>query len=181
MKIKNILFTGIIVIAITLFSGCFQESNKNQKEPETVALKDLCISVENLPEDYIQYYSGYLYLSEFSNQSNDAIVKWFTRGTFTNLKDSDLITCEINSFNTTDDAIQIYTKTIDYFITERNFTIINGSVNRIGDESKDLQKEGFTDLLTFRLSNYIIVMSSEDYSYTYELAKIVEQKIKDIS
>jgi len=181
MKIKMSFFVVFIVISTIVFTGCFEQEGKKQEEPAIVALKDLCINVDDLPDDYTQYYSGYLYLSEFSNQSNDAIVKWFTRGTFTNLKDSDLITCEINKFNTIDDAIQIYTNTIDYFLSERNFSIINGSINRIGDESKDLEKQGFTDLLTYRFSNYIVVMSSEDYSYTYELAKIVEQRIKDIT
>jgi hypothetical protein len=179
MKIKKILFIAFIVIATSLFSGCLVQ-NKPEQKPKEITINDLCINVDDLSEKYIQYYSGFLYLSEFSNQANESIVKWFTRGYPSNLTESGLITCEINRFNNTDDAILIYKQTNDFLISERNFTIINDSINMIGDESKDLEKKGFTDLLTFRLSNYIVVMSTEDYSYTFELAKIVEQRIKNI-
>ena len=179
MKIKKILLVAFILTVASVLSGCLAQ-NEPVKKPETVTLSDLCINVDDLEDDYIQYYSGYLYLSQFSTQSNESIVKWFTRGYPTDLKESGLITCEINRFSFTEEAIEIYQQTNDYFISERNFTIINDSVNRLGDESKDLEKEGFTDLLTFRLSNYIVVMSSDNYSYTFELAKIVEKRIKNI-
>jgi len=180
MKDRNVVFVIFIVIATTLFSGCFEEDQPNQnKKTETVSLKDLGLKTEDLPSGYMQYYTGFSYLSEFSNSSSESLVTWFINGSISNLTESGLITCELNKFNISSDAGQQFKKTIDYLISDRNFSIINGSINRIGDESKGLEKEGFTDILAFRISNIIVVISSPDYSITFNLAKIVEQRIKN--
>lgn len=177
MKEQKIIFVIFILFASILLSGCFEEEQSNQKK-ETTPLKDLGLRIEDLPGDYFQYYAGAQYLSEFSNQSIESIVTWFINGSISNLTESGLISCELNRFNKTSDASQQFEHTIDLLISFKNFSIINGSINRIGDESKDLEKKGFTDLLAFRISNIIVVLSTPDYSFSYDLAKIVEQRIK---
>ncbi len=180
MKEKKIIFVIFIVITTILLSGCFEENQSNQnKKIETVSLKDLGLRTEDLPTGYIQYYIGDSYLSEFSNQSSESLVKWFINTSNSNLTPGSLITCELNKFNSTIDASQRLKDTIDFLISDRNFSIINGSINRFGNESKSLEKDGFTDLLVFRISNIIVVMSSPDYSFTIDLAKIIEQRIKN--
>ena len=94
------------------------------------------------------------------------------------LEKIDELSCELNKFNSTNNAIQRFNETIDILISIGNFSIINESINIIGDESKSLEKKGYTDLLAFRIKNIIVVMSSPEYSLTLELAKIVEQRIK---
>ena len=178
-KLKAI-FVTFLMFMILFSIGCFEEEKRSEsKKNDEVTLSDLMITIDDLPNNYTQYFSGKKYLSEFSNRSSESLVKWFTDGIVPDLKTNDLITCELNKFNTSEDAIDRYERTIQYFINERNFSVISDSINRIGDESKDLEKEGFTDLLTYRLSNFIVVMSSKNYTFTYELAKIVEQKIND--
>ena len=180
MNKSKIIFVTFLLAGILFSTGCFEKDSGGQSnKPNEISLGDLIITIDDLPKNYTQYYSGNKYLSEFSNNSSESLVKWFTDGLVPDLKNNDLITCELNRFNSTDDAKNRYDETIEYFINERNFTIITGSINRIGDESKDLEKEGFTDLLTFRLSDIIVVISSKNYTYTYELAKIVEQRIND--
>ena len=136
------------------------------------------LKIEDLPSDYIQYYTGKKYLSVFSNQSSESLVTWFSKGNISSLKESELVSCELNKFNSTNNAIQRFNETIDILISIGNFSIINESINIIGDESKSLEKKGYTDLLAFRIKNIIVVMSSPEYSLTLELAKIVEQRIK---
>ncbi len=180
MKKQKVIFVISLVIIAVGLSGCFEENKSNQnKKFETVPLKDLGLKIGDLPSDYMQYYTGKRYLSVFSNQSSESIVTWFSKGNISNLKDSELVTCELNKFDTASDANQRYKITIDFLLSDQNYSIINESINRIGDESKDLSKEGFTDLLTFRISNIIVVMSSYNYSFTFNLAKIVEQRIYD--
>jgi hypothetical protein len=178
MKEQKIIFVVLIVFTSLIFSGCFEEDQSNQKK-ETIPLKDLGLKVEDLPVGYIHYYTGTQYLSEFSNQSVESIQSWFTNGSISNLTDSGLISCELNKFNETKNAIQCFEETINILISIGNFSIINESINIFGDESKSLEKKGFTDLLVFRIKNIIVVLSAPEYSLTLDLAKIVEQRIKN--
>lgn len=180
MKEQKIIFVVFIIFASILLSGCFEEDPSNQnKKNTTISLRDLGLKTEELPSGYIHYYTGTNYLSGFSNQSEESIQSWFTNGSISNLTESGLISCELNKFNSTNNAIQRFKDTIDILISIGNFSIINESINIFGDESKSLEKKGFTDLLVFRIKKIIVVMSSPEYSLTIDLAKIVEQRIKN--
>ena len=105
MKKQKVIFVISTVIIAVGLSGCFEEDKSNQKKIETVALKDLGLKIEDLPSDYIKYYSGIKYLSVFSNQSSESLVTWFSKGNISNLKESELVSCELNKFDSESDAV----------------------------------------------------------------------------
>lgn len=177
--------SGIIIVVLSLgiaFSGCFGENNQkqiNQQNEEliTASILNLLLTIEDLPEGYSENYSGIEYTSEFSSGSNETFTIWFSKGNISNPDEYDLITCELNKFNSIEEAEIAYSTIIEYMMTIGNFEVIDGSIDVIGRESKAITKNGYNDFLTFRISNVIGVMSSTNYSFTIDLAKIVEQRI----
>ena len=179
--------SGIIIIILLLgiaFSGCFDENNQKQinyqnEDLITASIFNFFLTIEDLPEGYSVNYSGSEYTSEFSSGSNETFTIWFSKGNISNPDEYDLITCELNKFNSIEEAEIAYSTIIEYMMTIGNFEVIDESIDIIGRESKAITKDGYNDFLTFRISNVIGVMSSNNLSFTIDLAKIVEQRIYD--
>jgi len=155
--------SGIIIVVLLLviaFSGCLGENNEkqiNQQNEEliTASVLNLLLTTEDLPEEYSENYSGIEYTSEFSSGSNETFTIWFSKGNISNPDEYDIITCELNKFNSIEKAEIAYSTILEYMITIGNFEIINGSIDAIGGESKAITKNGYNDILTFRISNVI--------------------------
>jgi len=170
-----VLFLGIA------FSGCFDENNQKQinyqnEDLITESIFNFFLTIEDLPEGYSVNYSG-TETSEFSSGSNETFTNWFSKGNISNPDEYDLITCELNKFNSIEEAEITYSTILEYMMTIGNFEVIDESIDVIGRESKAITKDGYNDILTFRISNVIGVMSSTNMSFTIDLAKIVEQRI----
>jgi len=188
MKRKVLIIPIIVLIVGINLSGCFEENNekknnKQNKELVTASLLNLILTIEDLPEDYSEQYRGKEYTSEFSRFPQDKPTESFkiefSKGNISNHHDYTLITCELNKFNSIEEAEIGYSTTIEYIITTGNFEVINESINIIGNESKAITKAEYREVLTFRILNVIGVMSSNNLTFTIELAKIVEQRIYD--
>ena len=182
---KNLIIFGIIFLLICVgLTGCFEENNQKQinqqsEEPITASIQNLLLTIEDLPVDYSENYSGSEYTSEFSSGSNETFTIWFSKGNISNPDEYDIITCELNKFYSIEKAEIVYSTILEYMMTIGNFEVIDGSIDVIGRESKAITKNGYNDILTFRISNVIGVMSSTNYSFTIDLVKIVEKRIYD--
>jgi hypothetical protein len=187
MKKKLLIISIIILFLSANFCGCIEENeqkqNNNTKGLITTSIIDLLITIEDLPEGFIEKYSGEQYTSEFSRYPENKPIEYFaigfTKGNTSNESGYEIITCELNRFSSIEDAEKAYSPTIEYIITEGNFEVIDGSINIIRNESNGITRDGFSEFLSFRILNVIGLVSSKDFSYTYDLAEIVEQRILD--
>jgi len=184
MKRILLFISTIIIILGIILGGCFEDNNQNNKQNDqlvTASVLDLLLTIDDLPEDYSELYRDSEYTSEFSRYPKDKPTEsfkiGFSKGNSSNQDEYVIITCELNKFNSIEKAEIGYSPTLEYIITTGNFEVINESINIIGNESKAITKEGYDDFLTFRVLNIIGLMSSNNLSYTIELAKIVEQRI----
>lgn len=178
---KKLLTIGIIFLLLTVgLSGCSEENKSKQiEELITASILTLLLTIEDLPEGYSVNYSGTEYTSEFSSSSNETFTIWFSKGSISNPDEFGFITCELNKFNSIQEAETVFSNTIEYMMIVGGFEVIDGSINVIGTESKAITKPGYDHIFSFRISNIIGVLSSTDYSFTVDLAEIVEQRIYD--
>jgi hypothetical protein len=182
---KKILIISIIILTLCVtFSGCVE--NNNQKQNGTLitdTVANFKITDEDLPEGYIKKYEGEDFTSQFSHYPEEkpieALKIEFSKGNASNQDEYDYITCELDKFNSIENAEIAFTSTLDYIITTGNFEVINETINIIGNESKAITKEDYYDFLAFRILNVIILISSKDFSFTFELARIIEERIYD--
>ncbi|MCK4901936.1 MAG: hypothetical protein KAS76_01150 [Thermoplasmatales archaeon] len=188
MKKKLLVFALIFLLLVIAFSGCLEENKSKQSENQieeliTASILILLLTVEDLPEGYSVNYSGTEYISEFSSFPPDEPIEsftiWFSKGSISNPDDFGFISCELNKFNSIEEAEIAFNTTIEYMIVVGSFEVIDGSINVIGTESKAITSPGYDHVVCFRISNIIVVMSSTDYSFTIDLAEIVEQRIYD--
>ncbi len=188
MKRKLLIISIIVLMLSIILSGCFEENNQKQNNKQTeelitASVQNLILTIEDLSEDYSEKYRGEEFVSEFSRFPQDKPIETFkiefSKGNISNEDEYEYITCELNKFNSIENAEKGYNTTIEYIITTGNFDVINESINIIGNESKAITKEEYNDFLSFRILNVIGLMSSNNLSFTIELAKIVEQRIYD--
>lgn len=187
MKRKLLTITIIVILLGIFLSGCFEKNNQNHENEKkgivTESVVNLLLSIEDLPENCSLKYKGMEYTSEFSRYPEHKPIQYykieFSKGNISDPDDYELILCELNKFDSIEKAEIGYNTTLEYIITTGNFDVMEESINIIGNESKALTKENYREVLTFRISNVIGVMSSNSLSYTIELAQIVEQRIYD--
>ena len=178
-KLLSVLF--VVILLAIVFSGCFEENNKQTEKQSsklvTSPLRTLALTIDDLQQDYSEYYNGSEYASEFSGNANETFVIWFSRGDTSNPEEYDLVTCELNKFDSINESESAYETVINYMMQIGGFQDVDSSIDIIGEKSKALTKSGYPDIFSFRISNIICVMSSTDYSTTIDLANIVEQRI----
>lgn len=168
-----------MLIAVGL-SGCNEQNKQQIEKLVSVSISTLLLTIEDLPDGYSEYYNGTEYTSEFSSgPTTESFAIWFSKGNISNQSECDLVTCELNKFNSINDANEMYDNTIAYMKLVGDFKTVDGSINILGYESEALTKPGYTDIISFRISNVIVVMGSTNYSSTIGLARIVEQRIYD--
>ena len=186
MKRKILAITIIFIFLGITFTGCTENNNQNQNNNKgiiTTSIIDFMVTIDDLPSGFKEFYNGSdrQATSEFSRYPDDKPVEFFARkfskGNSSNETDYELITCELNRFETIQDAENAYSPTIEYIITEGNFDVIDGSVNIIGNESKGITKEGIGKLLSFRIYNVIGLVSSYDFTRTLDLSEIIEESL----
>lgn len=187
MKRKLLIITIIVIVLGIILSGCFEDNNQKQDNQNkglvTESVLNLLLTIEDLPENCSEQYKGKDYTSEFSRYPQYKPIEYykieFSKGNISNQDEYEIITCELNKFDSIEKAEIAYNTTIEYIITTGNYEVVEESINIIGNESKALTKEGYREVLTFRILNVIGVMSSKNLSFTIELAQIVEQRILD--
>lgn len=184
MKRKKLTISIFILMLCATFSGCVENNNQKQNGAlitDTVA--NFKITIEDLPEGYIKKYEGEDFTSQFSRHPEEkpieALKIEFSKGNSSNQDEYDYITCELNKFDSIENAEIAFTSTLDYIIITGNFEVINETINIIGNESKAITKEEYYDFLAFRIFNIICLISSKDFTFTFELAEIIEERIYD--
>ena len=151
-------------------------------KPITVPAESLVLNIDDLPEGYIicknrseefgkivEPIESYSVIYSNGNCSN------FTEGLFS----------VILKFDSSFDASIFYNETKSPIFVTESQKILNDSVNSIGDESfaHYIMGQVLNDsqiFFWFRISNIVgLIKVPYDYSFTYELTEIVEQRIYD--
>ena len=185
---KKLLAISIIIILIVItFSGCTENNNQNNNNNKgmlTTSIIDYLITLDDLPNGFKEFYNGTdkQVTSEFSRYPDDKPVEFFARGfskgNSSNETGYEIVTCELNRFETIEDAENAFSPTIEYLIVAGEFDVIEGSVNIIGNESKGITRDNYQySFLAFRIYNVIGLMSSYSFERTLELSQIVEERI----
>jgi hypothetical protein len=178
----------ILILLIISFSGCIEENNQNNSQTKgiiTSSIKNLLLTIDDLPNGFKGLYQGNerQMTSEFSRYPEDKPVEYyvigFSKGNSSNESGYEIITCELNRFSSIEDAKNAYSPTIEHIIDVGEFDVIDGSINVIGNESKGITKENYSDVLSFRILNVIGLIGSKDFTTTLELSEIVEERILD--
>ena len=151
-------------------------------KPITVPAESLVLNIDDLPEDYkicknrseefgkiVDPIESYSVIYSKGNCSN------YTEGLFS----------VILKFDSSFDASIFYNETKFPVVITESQKILNDSVNSIGDESfaHYIMGQVLNDsqiFFWFRISNIVgLIKVPYDYSFTYELTEIVEQRIYD--
>jgi len=176
---KLLAIVIILALIIIIFLVIFFQGNKGMIEG--ISAKSLTLNLNDLSDDY----------KEFSNDSSNLglLMLYEPRESYRViffLGDPSNMSRTIDSitviFNSTDESI-------DFFKFSTNFfkgPAIEEAKNILGDESYgikivDNEKNTAGYVHCFRISNIFAAVSyiHDDYSYAFDLSKIVEQRIYD--
>jgi hypothetical protein len=187
MKRKILAISIIVILLVITFSGCTENNNhknNNNKGMITTSIIEYIITLDDLPNGFKEFYNGTdeQVTSEFSRYPEvkplEFFARGFSKGNSSNETGYEIITCELNRFETIEDAENAFSPTIEYLITAGEFDVIDGSVNVIGNESKGITRENYQySFLAFRIYNVIGLVSSYSFARTLELSQIVEERI----
>jgi hypothetical protein len=178
-KTKKLLAIIIIVALITtiFLIVIFQENNANI---DTISAKSLNLNLKDLPDGYIECShndSNHQLLMLYKTKGSYRVL--FFKGDCSNWAQGvDSITV---IFNSTDDSINFFKNSTAIF----RGPDVEEARNILGDESYGIEVQNANNIigyaLCFRISKIVAVISylSVDYTFAFNLAKIVEQRIYD--
>jgi hypothetical protein len=175
---QKLLAIVIILALITIiFLVIFFQGNK--EKIEGISAKSLNLNLNDLPAGYKEFANDSSHKGlPMLNEPRESYRVIFFLGNTSNM--SRTVDSFIVIFNTTNESIDFYNFSTIFF----KGSAVEESKNRLGDESygiemKDNENNTIGYVHCFRISNIFAAVSYiyDDYSYAFDLSKIVEQRI----
>jgi|GEM_PF-1277239 len=174
---------AILLVAVVGLSGCFE----NKPSTTTLSAKSLNLTLDDLPQGYVECVSSNS-SPEIENpiyKPRESDRKIFALGEILSENWPKSIDSMIFVFNSTQESRNFFNNHTGNFFT--GGSIFEGANNTIGEESRVIKMwdSGFNEFIAygcyFRISSVVVIVLYIylDYSFTTDLAKIIEQRIYD--
>jgi hypothetical protein len=175
---KRLAIIIIVALITTIFLIVILQ--KNNANIDTISAKSLNLTLKDLPDGYIECNhddSNHELLMLFKTRESYRII--FFKGDCSNVPlgvDSIIVI-----FNSTDESINFFKNSTAIF----RGPAVEEAKNILGDESYGIEVTNANNIigyaLCFRISKIVAVVSylDVDYSFAFDLSKIVEQRIYD--